>query len=302
MLTTTSPTAGAIRFRSRGDLRAAGWGPRAITAAVRAGVLVRARGGVYLPPEVEPAVISAARVGGRLTCVSELARLGVFVLSAADTHVHLAPNAARLRPVATRVRLHWERLVRAPHPRSCCVEPVDAVICAVRCQEPRAAVASLDSAVRLGVIRSDELGEVFDALPRRYRVLERLVDPRSESGPESFVRLMLRRLGCAFRLQVRIDTVGRVDFVVDGWLIIECDSAAHHGGWDARRRDLRRDQAAAALGYTTFRPFAEDIMWNPHVVFAALRGLTQDRRRSEFRRRADRVAGRPRGARVLPEF
>jgi very-short-patch-repair endonuclease len=40
--------------------------------------------------------------------------------------------------------------------------------------------------------------------------------------------------------------VGRVDFLVEGWLIIECDSKAHHEGWDKQRRDRRRDLAAAA--------------------------------------------------------
>lgn len=74
--------------------------------------------------------------------------------------------------------------------------------------------------------------------------------------------------------------VGRVDFVVDGWLIVECDSFAHHSDWEAQRRDRRRDQAAAALGYATYRPIAEDIMWHPELVRAALVGLTSAGRRS----------------------
>jgi very-short-patch-repair endonuclease len=94
---------------------------------------------------------------------------------------------------------------------------------------------------------------------------------------------MLRRLGCSFDVQVRIDGVGRVDFVVDGWLIIECDSEAHHAGWAERRRDLRRDQAAAARGFVTYRPIAEDIMWNPDDVWEALAGLIRGRARTEFR-------------------
>jgi very-short-patch-repair endonuclease len=125
------------------------------------------------------------------------------------------------------------------------------------------------------LIRSDELDELFAGIPRRFGVLRALIDARAESGPESLLRLMLRRLGCRFDVQVKIDGVGRVDFVVDGWLIVECDSEAHHGDWAARRRDLRRDQAAAPLGYSTFRPIAEDIMWNPDAVQAALRGLVR---------------------------
>ncbi|MDJ1112898.1 DUF559 domain-containing protein [Microbacterium dauci] len=73
-------------------------------------------------------------------------------------------------------------------------------------------------------------------------------------------------MGCTFATQVVIPGVGRVDFVVDGWLIIECDSKAHHEGWDQQRRDRRRDIAAAKLGYVTIRPIAEDIMYMRDAV------------------------------------
>jgi hypothetical protein len=43
------------------------------------------------------------------------------------------------------------------------------------------------------------------------------------------MRLLLRALGHRAEVQVRIAGVGRVDLVVDGWLIVECDSRAYHG-------------------------------------------------------------------------
>ena len=85
--------------------------------------------------------------------------------------------------------------------------------------------------------------------------------------------MMLRGLGCRVELQVSIDGVGRVDFVVDGWLIIECDSREFHEGWEAQKRDRRRDIAAAALGYTTIRPIAEDILGAPEHVLAELKRI-----------------------------
>lgn len=69
------------------------------------------------------------------------------------------------------------------------------------------------------------------------------------------------------------------------WGPLLCDSEAHHGGWDARRRDLRRDQAAAALGFCTYRPIAEDIFWNPDRVLAAVRGLLASARGTQALRR-----------------
>ena len=85
------------------------------------------------------------------------------------------------------------------------------------------------------------------------------------------MRLLLRGLGCTVQIQVSISGVGRVDFVVDGWLIVECDSEAHHAGWEAHKRDRRRDLAAAALGYTTVRPIAEDILYRREHVLAQLK-------------------------------
>ena len=261
----------------RSDLAAAGWTDRSLRKAVVDGRLLRPRSGVYLLPHTPQDTIDACRLGGRLACTSALAQLDVFVLEPGVLHVHLPANSSRPRPVARRIRRHWGRLHLTPHPRSTCVEPFDAVIQAVRCQPARGALATLDSALHLGVLRLDELDELFRILPQRHAVLRKLIDSRAESGPETLVRLMLRTLGATFDVQVKISGVGRVDFVVDGWLIVECDSRGFHATWEEQRRDRRRDQAAAALGYATYRPIAEDIMWHPGDVRAALEGLLRGR-------------------------
>ena len=263
-------------FLRRSDLRARGWTDRALWAAVTEGRILRPRPGAYLPTDAPPDVVDALALGGRLTCVSALAHHGVFVLDASTLHVHL--HTPRTSAPARLLRRHWGRLHRTPHPCATSVEPLDALACAARCQTPRAALATIDSALHRGVIRPDELDELFGLLPRRHRVLRKLIDARAESGPETLVRLILRSLGTSFDVQVVIIGVGRVDFVVDGWLIVECDSEEFHSSWEAQRRDRRRDQAAAALGYATFRPIAEDILWHPDLVRAALHGLLESRR------------------------
>lgn len=274
-------------FYRRSDLRAQGWTDRALGAAVADGRILRPRPGAYLPPGAPTEVVDALALGGLLTCTSALAHHGVFVLDASTLHVHLHTRRPA-SPAQTRaLRRHWGRLHRAPHPRATAVEPLDALACAMRCQTPRAALATLDSALHQGVLRPDELDELFRLLPRRHRVLRKLVDARAESGPETLVRLILRSLGVPFTVQVVITGVGRVDFVVDGWLIVECDSEEFHSSWDAQRRDRRRDQAAAALGYSTFRPIAEDILWHPELVRAALRGLLRARRGAAGRGRVE---------------
>ncbi|MFT4030665.1 MAG: DUF559 domain-containing protein [Protaetiibacter sp.] len=226
--------------------------------------------------------MDAGRLLGRLTGVSALRHLEVFVLESDRLHVSVPPSASRLPVLARTHRIHRRLLLRTPHPDALIVEPLDAVYDAVMSQSPRAAVATIDSALHLGVLHPDDLDELFAALPRRYRRLRRLLDRRAESGPETLVRLMLRSLGCNFDCQVMIVGVGRVDFLVDGWLIVECDSRAHHSSWEAQRTDRRRDLEAATRGYPTLRLIAEDILWRPGEVRAALEGVLAGR--SAFRK------------------
>lgn len=269
---------------SRADLRAGGWSRRAIDGAVARGELIRARQNRYLGGDVPDPVVQAVRIGGRLTCLSLLVLHGVFVLRRPQVHVHLPRCASRLRSASDRVtplasrrrrlqRLHWLALVEPVGEHDTCVAIVDALIHSVLCQPSRAAVATLDSALHLGLVSRRALTDAFGALPAKYRVLLALLDARAESGPESIARLMLRGLGCRVEVQVTIAGVGRVDLVVDGWLVVECDSEAHHSGWEKQRADRARDLALAARGYTTIRPTADDILWHPQMVLDAVRGL-----------------------------
>ena len=271
------------RVLSRSDLHAAGLTSWGIDREIAAGRLVRLRRDHYVvASEIEPDADCAVRIGARLACVSLLASYGAFVFDGSVLHVQAPRTASRLRAASDRgirwsradrrnrrVRLHWGDL-RDAAPHRDRVAVADAVRTAIRCQPPRHAIATLDSVLHLRILTREALREIFTTLPPRYRVLFALLDSRSESGTESLVRLMLRQLGVPFDVQVSIDGVGRVDFVVDGWLIIECDSKAHHEGWSAQIKDRRRDLAAARRGYTTVRLLATDILATPDDVHAAL--------------------------------
>lgn len=250
---------------------------REIDRELAQGRLIRVRKGTFVPGGCPAPLLEAARHGGRLDCVSLLRARGIFVLDReGPVHIQMDRGTTRAEPRSADVVRHWRktRAVRA----ALHADLIEALAQACRCQEPRAALATLDSAWHLGLIGEGDLTEVFRRLPQRYGALRPLLDRRSESGSETMMRLLLRTLGVTFELQVVIVGVGRVDFLVDGWLIIECDSEAHHAGWDAQRRDRRRDLAAAALGYTTLRPIAEDIMHDPGRVLRAVRGLLAARR------------------------
>lgn len=271
----------------RADLLRGGLTSRRITRAVRDGRLLRPRQGIYLPPDAPSPLVGALRVGGRLDCLSLLRELGVFVFDSSSLHVRMTRGSSRMRsagdvrmPLAPRhrreqVQLHWRALVEPPSLAA--VSVVDALVHSVRCQSPRHTIATIDSALHLGLIDLGRLREAFQHEPARFSALLPLVDPRAESGPETLVRLIARALGYVVELQVSIQGVGRVDLLLDGWLVVECDSKSFHSSWEQRQKDYRRDRELAAQGYSVLRLTARDIMHEPEVVVAALRGLRSRR-------------------------
>jgi very-short-patch-repair endonuclease len=216
-------------------------------------------------------VTDAARLGARVDCVSLLHLLGVFVFDHRRLHVQLTTGDSRLPARPDEVVGHW-RGTTTPR-QDLFADLLEAIVRACLCQTPRMAVATLDSAWHLGLIDRSDVAEIFRRLPRRYRAVRKLLDARAESGSETIVRLMLRGLGCRIDVQPSVRGVGRVDFIVDGWLIVECDSKAFHSDWEAQRRDRRRDRVAATLGFATLRLMAEEILYEPEAVLACLRGV-----------------------------
>jgi very-short-patch-repair endonuclease len=273
---------------TRAELAARGMTRRKLSRALASGELVRVRRDRYVAATMPADAVQAIRVGGRLACLSVLRMLEVFVFRCDRVHLHVLRGASRLRSPLDRaerlpcrsertVRLHWMPLIRAESASTSRVGIIDALAQSVLCQLPRHAVATLDSALNKRLIAPRQLAEVFAALPPRFAALLPMVDGRAESGPETLVRLMLLALGCNVDLQVTFDGIGRVDMVVDGWLVVECDSRAFHAGWKQQLNDRRRDAALAALGFVTLRLTAEDIMYNPEFVLAAVKGLLASR-------------------------
>lgn len=278
-----------IEVHSRADLLRAGLTSRGIDRELAAGRLIRLRRDHYVAVS-HPDVDRAVRIGARISCVSLLALSGVFVFDSSVLHLQVARTASRLRSAHNRrkrwnrrdhkhenVLLHWADFTDSAESRHV-ASLQDAVRMAITCQSPRHAIATLDSALHLGVIEEQGLRDVFATLPTRYQTLLSLIDARCEAGTETLVRLILRQLGASIAIQPFVEDVGRVDFIVDGWLIIECDSKTYHDGWDAVRRDRRRDIAAARRGYTTIRLLAEDILYRPDEVRAALAAIIATRR------------------------
>nr|WP_240977759.1 DUF559 domain-containing protein [Planctomonas sp. JC2975] len=103
------------------------------------------------------------------------------------------------------------------------------------------------------VLPASRLDELFARLPRRCAPLRRLIDARAESGIESLFRLAARQEGWSVAVQVSITGVGRVDLVINGWLVIEVDGDRWHSTPEQRARDRTREAELVRRGMRSHR-------------------------------------------------
>ncbi|XUK61973.1 DUF559 domain-containing protein [Plantibacter sp. RU18] len=269
---------------ARSTLIEEGMRGREITQAVRDGTIIRVRRDHYALPGLDEDIRSAVRIGGRRACLSTLVAHGVFVFDSTRVHVHVDRTASRLRgPSPTEPRLtasdrsgfalHWRPLDQPCGPLDDDVSFVDALAQSIRCQSPRMALATLDSAVHLGLVDEPDVHRVFSMVSARFRALHRLIDGRAESGPETLLRLIVRSLGLSYVVQPRLANGGRGDLLVADALLVEVDSRAHHAGWDHAVTDRTRDLQAASHGLMSLRPLYQHVVHEPGLVASAITGL-----------------------------
>lgn len=142
----------------------------------------------------------------------------------------------------------------------------DSLAQVLQCQQASYAIASIDNALFLGLLTESALAEVFAHVPHHLRHLRALVDGRAEAGQETVLRLVLQAAGLHYEIQVDIAGVGRVDFVVEGCLVLEADSRLAHHGWELHVRDRNRDIDVARLGFMSLRPAYQRTIFSPNDV------------------------------------
>jgi len=242
------------------ELLQAGATRRSIRRALRSGLTSRPRKGWYVLPATPTALRGAVRVGGRATCVTALAEIGVWVTDP-DPLVHVAVHrsASQLRSVAdSRTRqarmpdaiVHWRDI---PKPREATptrlLEPALAALLDARdCLSPEDLFASAESMRRLQLVTPEEWGAAIERMPRRLRHVLATAGDKSDSGLESLAVFRLRRRRLRVRQQVQIG-VDRVDLLIGTRLVIELDGARFHD----RHSDYRRDARLVAAGYVVLR-------------------------------------------------
>lgn len=134
-------------------------------------------------------------------------------------------------------------------------------------------VASMDSALNKGLVTSAELERVRGLVPRRLRRLWNRVDGRAQSGLETLLRIAAEDAGWNVEIQVVISRVGRVDVLIDGWLVIELDGARWHDDDVSRDEDSRRDAELTLLGYRYHRFRSRQVLEEMPLCIAVIRTI-----------------------------
>lgn len=250
------------------DIYAAGFSRNAVARAVQSGRMLRIRRSWILLPECSsPAIIGALRVGGRLTCVSEAERRGLWVPAYDDIHVAVLPGAARINTEGLRV--HWSS-GPAPVARREARDPLINVLDHVaRCQRLVDALAIWESALNKRLID----GAVLQRVRWRSSRARRLADVSSklsDSGLETYFVELMRAIGVVVRQQVWIDG-HPVDALIGDRLVVQIDGFAHHSDAADRRRDIEADARLRLRGYTVLRFDYYQVLFQPEKVQEIIR-------------------------------
>ena len=250
-----------------------------LTRAVRSGSVMRARQGWYTTlPEQDPRVL-AVRVGGRLTGISALIAAGAWVRGRFPLHVSVHDNAARLRSPWNRflrwdkagtpaVVLHWDDPFVARRGTATSVHLLDALLRVVLDERVETAVAALDWALSTNRIDRIDFERLVMQLPAELRPINRIVDDRCGSIPESEARVALLARGHSLRSQVPVAHTKQIDLVVDEEVGLEVDGKEHHR--DRFESDRAKDLDITLAGMHAIRPSAQMVFHDWQRVLAGI--------------------------------
>lgn len=250
----------------------------AIERAVRDGVVVRIRRGLYGLPLIDGHRQAAMALSGVLAGLSAALHWEWKVKTPpehADVIVPLKRRVARHRRSDVSVR--WADL----DPSSVddgVLTPVATVLDCARRLPFDEGLAVADSALRAGVPRTNLL-LAANRLPRNgrsraVRVID-LADGRAANPFESVLRAVLMGMpGVSVEPQQWVGNVGRADLVDRARrLVVEADSHEFHSSPQALLRDIERYNGFVAEGYVVVRFGWRHVMFDHDYVRATVQGV-----------------------------
>lgn len=238
----------------------AGFTERTIRSTLASGQAVRLRHGVVALHDAQPDLVAAVLANGLLCCASAAPHHRLWRLHAPERLHLLCRHGA-----AAGVVVHRGSVVPPDFPR-----PVagltDSLLHALRCLPAVEAAVMVESALVQG---RTTLGYLGQRLPGNRNggarsVLE-LVDGTADSAVEVVARLLFRSEGIYTQTQVDLPGIGIVDFLLEGFLIVEIDGSTH---LEARqvKKDRLRNNASTLTGYAVLRYGYQDVVYNPQKI------------------------------------
>ena len=226
------------------------------------------RRGVFVLPGCDEDYQSAIKYNGRLSCASAAAHYGLW-LRQQPSRLHLACNHGHGSGFVRHRTIRFDG-----HPFVPVAAVEDVALHALGCLPPPASTAMATSAIRLhGVspellareLRADRSGTALRAL--------RELDLRAESIVEVDAQHLFRSNGIRYEAQVFLPGIGRVDFLLDGFLIVEIDGFAFHSKREDMLRDRNRNNTSAVNGYAVLRYMPEHVWFSPNQVLAEIKAV-----------------------------
>lgn len=257
-----------------GQLLAAGFSRTDVARLTGSAGIRQPRRGVLALPECRPEFEAALRHNARVTCASAAGQYGLWLRTPPARH-HLACNHGHGGGFVRHRTVRFDA-----HPTLPLAAVEDVALHALSCLAPPASTAIATSAIRLhdvplellkAQLTADRSGQVRKAL--------HLLDLRAESIVEVDAQHLFRTHGIGYDAQVHLPGIGRVDFLIEGFLIVEVDGFAFHSSRNDMRRDLGRNNASTVRGFAVLRYMPEHIWFEPERVMAEIRAVLGHRPR-----------------------
>jgi very-short-patch-repair endonuclease len=231
------------------------------------------RRGVFLAPGCDPDLAAAIRHNARLTCASAAARYGLWLRNP-PPRLHLACNHGHGNGFVRHRTLRFDG-----HPDLPLAAVEDVTLHALGCLAPPSSTAMATSAIRLHGVHLELLKDQLrgDRSAPVRRALQDL-DLRAESIVEVDAQHLFRTNGIDFDAQVFLPGIGRVDFLLDQFLIVEIDGFAFHSQRADMLRDRDRNNTSTVQGFAVLRYMPEHIWFNPDHVLAEIRAVLAGRK------------------------
>lgn len=226
------------------------------------------RRGVFVLPGCQPELVAAIRHNALVSCASAAGHYGLWLRTAPGQH-HLACNHGHGGGFIRHRTVRFDG-----HPALPLAAVEDVVLHAMTCLAPPASTAIATSAMRLhGVPRELLKDQLVGDRSGPARKALHLLDLRAESIVEVDAQFLFTSHGIGYDAQVYLPGIGRVDFLLEGFLIVEVDGFAFHSTREALRRDLGRNNASTLSGFSVLRYMPEHIWFEPERVLAEIRAV-----------------------------